>query len=132
MLCLMFEADQRGVLRSLGSPWTKQKIIRTVQGASDKRIAELVANGVCRISRKDGAIYSKRLIRDELKRRHKAQSGSKGGKQTGSKPEARPQANRGSSVSSSPSPSPTDTQQHGGADLNLKGTEAILFTQENK
>jgi len=105
ILCLMFDAEQKGVLRSNSVPWTAQKVVKSVAGARARNLAELIKNGVARVARKDGAMYSKRMIRDELKRRHKAQAGGKGGKQTGSKPRANP----GSSSSSSSSPSGKDT-----------------------
>ncbi len=116
MLMLMFECPQRGVFRmknqKMGghlSPVSLSEILNTVPGALPKHIDELLRKGVARIARKDGAIYSKRLVRDEHKRRHKAMAGSKGGqakaKQTDSKPLARVLAKGGSSVSSSASTS---------------------------
>lgn len=72
-------------------------------------IQELIDNGVVKVARKDGAIYSKRMIRDELHRRHKSMNGAKGGSQNVSKPssktKANREANRGSSSSSSTSAS---------------------------
>ena len=109
MLMLMFESPERGVLRvkngSVLHPIAIKNIAKSIQGAREKDVRELITNGVAKVARKDGAIYSKRLVRDELKRRHKAQAGSKGGKQTPSKPEANTQAKRGSSSSTSSSAS---------------------------
>jgi len=121
MLMLMFEAPQRGVFRvrngAVLCAVSIQNIAKSIAGAKPKHILELIDNGVARVARKDGAIYSKRLIRDELKRRHKAQAGSKGGKQTSSKPQANPQAKRGSSSSTSSSTSKNTTPYSPPSDL---------------
>jgi len=113
---LAFELPQRGVFRfkngSILKPISIQNLSKSVQGAKPKHIQELIGYGVIKVARKDGALYSKRLVRDELHRRHKAQAGAKGGKQTASKPQARPQAKRGSSSSSSSSSSDVFKKQH--------------------
>jgi hypothetical protein len=107
----MFESPQRGVLRIKNglvlNPISIQKLSKSIAGCKPRMIQELIDNGVIRTARKDGAFYSKRLIRDELKRRHKAKSGQKGGKQSRSKAEANYQAKRGSSTSTSTSTSPS-------------------------
>lgn len=103
IICLMHEAENRGVLRTKMKPISVKKLSKSVAGCKPKLVLELIENGVVRVARKDGAMYSKRMVRDELHRRHKAISGQKGGKTKPSKPQANPQANRGSSSSSSSS-----------------------------
>ena len=61
-------------------------------------IRELINKGVVSVARKDGSLYCRRMIRDELHRRRKAQSGRKGGKRTLSKPEANREANTQANV----------------------------------
>lgn len=71
MLCLMFECPERGVLASLAGPWTDQEIAGAVSGETPVVLAainELVAKGVAS-RRADGAIVSRRLVRDEKERR---------------------------------------------------------------
>ncbi|MBN1456576.1 MAG: hypothetical protein JW912_01845 [Sedimentisphaerales bacterium] len=107
ILCMMYEAPQRGVLRTKkGQKFSAISIkilSNSIAGCTPKLIRELIDNGVVRVARKDGALYSKRMVRDELHRRHKAINGQKGGKQKPSKPKANRQANPGSSSSSSTS-----------------------------
>ena len=113
ILLLMFDCPQRGVYRvqnraengAVLRAVSHRNILKTVPGAKPKHLAELIANGVARVARKDGALYSKRLIRDELRRRHKAQAGSKGGQAKPKQNPSKRQAKRGSSVSSSTSAS---------------------------
>lgn len=86
MLCLLHECPQRGVFRvKKGSKMSRvsiKKLSKSIAGCKPKMIQELVDNGVVYVARKDGALYSKRLVRDELHRRHKAESGRKGGSKT--------------------------------------------------
>lgn len=114
LLCMMYEAPQRGVLRTKSgqklSPISIKTLSSSIAGCCPKLIQELIDNGVVRVARKDGALYSKRMIRDELRHRHWTMNGKKGGskpkakpKQTGSKTQANTQANRRSSSSSSTS-----------------------------
>lgn len=70
MLCLMFECEQRGVLITGSSPWSREDAAAAVGGNADvtlRCIDELVAKGVCKV-REDGALYSKRLLDDETNR----------------------------------------------------------------
>ena len=70
MLCLMFECDERGVLASGGVPWGLDEIARAVGGAPDMTLScveELLAMGVASRN-SSGAIFSRRLVRDEQER----------------------------------------------------------------
>ncbi len=86
LLCLLHECPQRGVFRvkngSKTVPVSIKKVSKSIAGCKPKMIQELIDNGVVHVARKDGALYSKRLIRDELHHRHKADSGKKGGSKT--------------------------------------------------
>jgi hypothetical protein len=70
MLCLMFECSDRGVLASGGNPWSREDVAAAVGGNGDvtlRCIDELVAKGVAKV-RDDGAIYSARMVKDEVER----------------------------------------------------------------
>ena len=111
ILCLMFEAKRRGVLRAK----TIKKLSKMVSGCKPKYIQELIDNKVMFVAPRSGAFYSKRLIRDEIARRRKAFSGRKGGKQTASKTQANREAKRGSSSSSSSSVSASPSNKSNSA-----------------
>jgi len=79
MLCLMFECDTRGVLSSGGQPWGDEDIAAAIGGDAAEVITcirELLSKGVA--SRNDaGAIFSRRLVRDEQQRNETRQRVSK-------------------------------------------------------
>ena len=110
MLCLMFECDRRGYLATAGRPWSDEEIATAVGGdlvATRQTIQELADKGV--ISRDEsGAVYSRRIVRDEQIRRARERAGSLGGtknKQNRSKSVANHLANRVAKRGSSSSPS---------------------------
>ena len=112
MLCLLHECPQRGVFRSkIGKKKTAvsiKNISNSIAGCKQKTIQELINNGVVYVARKDGALYSKRLVRDELYRLHKAKNGKKGGQIRRQNPKqtlSKTQAKQGSSTSTSTSTS---------------------------
>ena len=114
MICLSFECKERGVFCAGNVPWSDQEIAAAIGGDTAENlsaIAELLAKGVC--SRNDvGAIFCRRVVRDEHLRRVRASSGSLGGrpktktkakrKQT-TKQNITPSSSSSSSTSSSPS-----------------------------
>ena len=119
MLCLMFECDPRGVLATGGKPWGDDEIASVISGQTAEVLSciqELLTKEVA--SRNGaGAIFSRRMVRDEQIRRERAKAGAKGG----SKPKAKPKANsqqsteeedEDSSLSSSP---PDSGESEGGA-----------------
>ena len=135
LLCLMFESEQRGVLRINGRAIKLSEMRQFLNGFRSKFVQELIQNGVMKAARKDGAFYSKRLVRDELKRRHKARNGQLGGKhsqakpkQTGSKHQANGQANQGSSTSTSTS---TSTSVKKNIYIVPKLADVIVYFLEN-
>lgn len=84
MLCLMFDSEQRGVLATAGRAWSDSEIALAVGGDHDVTlacIAELTLKGVANRT-EGGALYSKRLVRDEHKRRLCSEAGKRGGNPT--------------------------------------------------
>lgn len=82
MLCLMFESHRRGyLLHVTGKPVTPEQLARMVGGSAgevSQLLQELEDCGV--FSRTEhGAIYSRRLERDEQRRRTCAANGRRGG-----------------------------------------------------
>ncbi len=81
MLCLMWESEERGVLVTAGRAWTDEEVCWAVGGDSAVALAglaELTLKGVVN-RRSDGAIYSKRMVRDEHKRTLCRDAGKRGG-----------------------------------------------------
>lgn len=81
ILCLMFESQERGVLITAQRAWSDEEIALAVGGDSTTVMAcvqELTLKGVA-YRRADGALYSKRLIRDEQKRKLCVAAGKRGG-----------------------------------------------------
>ena len=82
MLCYMWESTERGVMiNPNGKPYSDSEIIRMVgldNQNSGNWLTILLDNGVC-LRREDGAIFSKRMVKDEKLRQIRKESGSKGG-----------------------------------------------------
>lgn len=99
MLCLMFECEDRGILSTGGEPWSDEDIAAAIGGDTSEGlscISELLRKGVAHRNQ-SGAIFSKRMVRDEQIRRERAKAGSVGG--------SKPKANRKQNTPPSPSPS---------------------------
>ena len=82
MLCLLFESGRRGYLQhSTGKPVSAEQLARMTGSSSEqvsRLLQELEDSGV--FSRTEhGTIYSRRMIRDERKRRSCSEAGKKGG-----------------------------------------------------
>lgn len=81
MICLSFECEERGVFASNGEPWPDSDIAAAVGGDCTEvlsAIAELLSKGVCSRN-KSGAIFCRRVVRDENKRRLCSEAGKAGG-----------------------------------------------------
>lgn len=96
ILCLMFQSDERGVLVSCGEAWTVEETARALRGDNEvslSSIQELLRRGVMR-SRKDGALYCSRMVRETELSKVRAEAGQIGGlakaKQNASKPPSKP------------------------------------------
>lgn len=83
LICYMWESTERGVMvNPSGNPYTEDEIIRMVgldNQNSTKWLTKLLENGVCYKRKSDGAIFSKRMVKDEKLREIRRISGSKGG-----------------------------------------------------
>ncbi len=82
LLCYMWESTERGVMVTPnGRPYTDDEIIRMV-GLDNQNsgiwLTTLLTGGVC-YRRPDGAIFSKRMVKDEQIRHKRHETGSKGG-----------------------------------------------------
>jgi len=68
ILCLMFDAETKGILESNGVPWTDEEICMAVGGKYEETlqaVTALVAKGVA--SRSDrGSLMNRRMYREEL------------------------------------------------------------------
>lgn len=81
LLCIMFECEERGVLATSGQAWTDDEIARAVGGDRAETLAcieELTLKGVAN-RLPNGALYSKRMVRDENKRKLCVEAGKRGG-----------------------------------------------------
>ena len=71
MLCLLFECPDRGVFVDAGGrPWGDEEIAAAIGGdirSNQECIAELLAKGVAQRNAR-GAIFSRRMVRDEQER----------------------------------------------------------------
>lgn len=76
-LCIMFESQRRGILRTNGKPWTPEQLAKVV-GCEVDSVHELLENSVIKRSERTGCMYSKRMVRDELVRLRRARGGNKG------------------------------------------------------
>ncbi len=84
LMCLMFESEERGVLATNGQPWTDDEIAWAAGGdrtTTLNLLSELIAKGVA-ARRQDGALFSRRMVRDESKRRKCSEAGKLGGNPT--------------------------------------------------
>lgn len=82
MLCLMHESERRGVLVLNGQPIGEEMLARIL--GLDKQIltttlTTLLTSGVASREQNSGAIFSRRMVRDENIRKVRAEAGSKGG-----------------------------------------------------
>ena len=83
LLCYMWESTERGVMvKPNGKPYTQNEIIRIV-GLDNQNsgiwLTYLLDNGVCSARETDGAIFSRRMVRDEEIRLIRRESGKRGG-----------------------------------------------------
>lgn len=81
MICISYECEERGVFTSNGIPWPDEDIAAAVGGdiAENLRaLAELLAKDVCSRNQ-SGAVFCRRVVRDEQIRKVRAQAGKLGG-----------------------------------------------------
>ena len=88
MLCYMWESVERGVMvMPNGQPCTKEDVVRIIgtdSSGSTDWLNVLIENKVCEV-REDGAIYSRRMVKDNLISEKRRLAGKKGGESTKAK-----------------------------------------------
>lgn len=89
MICYMWESVERGVMVKPNlQPYTRNEIIRMIGldcSGTGEWLDLLIENCVCAIRESDGAIYSRRMVKDEDVRQKRKVAGKKGGEVTKSK-----------------------------------------------
>lgn len=82
LLCYMWESTERGIMvNPKGKPYTDNEVIRMVgldNQNSDIWLTTIIDAEVCH-RRPDGAVYSKRMVKDEEIRQIRRETGAKGG-----------------------------------------------------
>lgn len=85
MLCYMWESVERGVMvKPNGTIYTQEEIVRMLgrdAEGSDTWLDRLIIGGVCGV-RDDGAIYSRRMVKDAKISQKRREAGLKGGSTT--------------------------------------------------
>jgi len=79
LLCYAHSCEPRGVLADAGVPWPEDEIVRVIGGSpkvARALLAELLNCGVAS-KRQDGAVYSRRMVRDEAARARASSAASK-------------------------------------------------------
>jgi len=76
LVCIMFDCEKRGILRTNGKPWSRDKIARTL-GVRATIVDSMVTNSVLQMSERTGTYWSRRLVRDQRFRQRQARSGRK-------------------------------------------------------
>lgn len=83
MICYMWESVERGVMvKPNNQPYAKIEIIRMIGldcAGSSAWLDTLIENGVCSIREADGAIFSRRMVKEEDVRQKRRCAGKKGG-----------------------------------------------------
>jgi hypothetical protein len=82
ILCLMHESENRGVLLLNGAPMPEDALARVL--GLDKQIltttlTSILDYGVASRRQEDGALYSRRMVRDEKLRKIRTEAGKQGG-----------------------------------------------------
>jgi len=82
MLCLMHESDERGVLLLAGNPMPVEALARILnldEILLNQILSTLIAYGVASRREEDGAIYNRRMVRDEKLIQIRRDAGKRGG-----------------------------------------------------
>lgn len=88
MLCYMWESTERGYLTVNGKPISIESLARMIGIASvllEQNVKVLLEFGVASKRESDGAIFSRRMVRDQEIRKKRQISGSIGGKKSAEK-----------------------------------------------
>lgn len=88
MLCYIWESADRGVMvKPTGEIYTHEEILRLLgkeSSVGENWLDMLIENGLCGV-RDDGAVFSRRMVRDEAIREKRREAGKKGGDVTKAK-----------------------------------------------
>lgn len=82
MLCLMHESSQRGYLTLNGKPMTRlvmARILGLTEDELEQTLQNLIDTGVASVDEDTGAIFNRRMVRDQEIREIRREAGSKGG-----------------------------------------------------
>jgi len=84
MLCYMWESKERGVLiKANSAPYTiaeVSRLLRLPEVLLKQKLKQLLEFAIYSIRESDGAIYSRRMVKDQRIREIRKKAGSKGGK----------------------------------------------------
>lgn len=130
MICYMWESVERGVMvKPNHQPYTKDEITKMIGRDCDGTynwLDTLIENGVCSV-RSDGAIYSRRIVRDEEIREKRRMAGKKGGDVTKAKI-FQPRQGVGGNPGTTAPPPPLTPEQQEKAEKNKKYKYADFVT----
>lgn len=113
IMCLAFECDKRGVLATDGRPWSIDEIAFAIGGDKEQNviaIEELLEKKILKKNKK-GAIFSKRMVKDEELSKVRRRAGLNGGNPVLVKQKDKQTANQNPTPSSSSSSSTSDKRQ---------------------
>jgi hypothetical protein len=81
ILCLAFECEKRGVLKTGNKPWSVEEIAHAMGGDKIENISAIEELLTLKVLKKDkkSAIFSARMVRDEKISKVRRDAGSKGG-----------------------------------------------------
>lgn len=81
LLCVMYDCENKGRLEAAGVAWSEEEVSRSVNGDPTENLSHLrwlIQTGV--LSKDDsGVIYSRRMVKDESRRKAGSEAGKKGG-----------------------------------------------------
>jgi len=82
MICYMWESVERGVMvKPNKRPYSNKEIVKMVGddcNGTGEWLNILLENGVCSIRKEDGAIYCRRMVKEEMIRKVRSEAGHKG------------------------------------------------------
>jgi hypothetical protein len=113
IMCLAFECDKRGVLTTDGRPWSIDEIAFAMGGDKEQNILaieELLSKKILKKTKK-GAIFSKRMVKDEELSKVRRRAGLNGGNPVLVKQKDKQDANQKPTPSSSSSSSTSVKRQ---------------------
>lgn len=80
MLCYMWESTERGFL--IYSKEELSRLLRISEDLLEQKLKQLLSKGIYSVREIDGAMYSRRMVRDQKIREIRTKAGSLGGRRT--------------------------------------------------